>query len=133
MSRHYPDEINRSGAETGCASKLGMATHGSGIAFVRCAITMASRLTIPANRSLRRCLPRNKQRNSWVVSLRTVRGLLRTKVLHGSQIVKFAPWQISPEALTYSSVVERVRRIREGARGRIVPTSNVDVPRLPGL
>jgi hypothetical protein len=53
--------------------------------------------------------------------MRTVRELLRTNVLAGKQVVKFAPWQIPVEGLNDSSVVDRIKRIRDGNRSRIRP------------
>lgn len=52
------------------------------------------------------------------VSMRTVRELLRTNVLAGTQVVKFAPWRIPAEALNATRVVERVTRIRAGKHSR---------------
>ncbi len=54
------------------------------------------------------------------ISQRTVRELLRTNVLHGSQIVKFAPWQIPVLLLNAFGTFERDR---EGGPSRLpMPT-----------
>jgi predicted DNA-binding transcriptional regulator YafY len=67
------------------------------------------------------------------VSMRTVRELLRTNVLAGTQVVKFAPWQIAVEALSSAAVVERIQRIRAGNQSRAQPISHDDILRLPGM
>jgi excisionase family DNA binding protein len=67
------------------------------------------------------------------VSLRTVRELLRTKVLSGTQVIKFAPWRISIEALNADAVVERIQRIRTGNRSGMPRTRDEHTLRLPGM
>jgi hypothetical protein len=54
--------------------------------------------------------------------MRTVRELLRTNMLAGTRVVKFAARQIPVDALSSVAFVERVQRIRSG-RSR--------VPRIP--
>jgi len=67
------------------------------------------------------------------VSMRTVRELLRTNVLAGTQVVKFAPWQIPVDALNSAAVVERVQRIRTANHSRVLPIPHDDILRLPGM
>ncbi len=132
MAASYPDEIiaatlNRLGLDTGC-----------GNSWKRHRVcSLRNYHGIPAYDPSKRVSPEmltaEQAAKQLGVSLRTVRELLRTKVLHGSQIVKFAPWQISPEALTSSSVVERVRRIREGSSKRKAQAADIHTLCLPGL
>ena len=65
--------------------------------------------------------------------MRTVREMLRTNVLAGSQVVKFAPWQIPIEALKGTAVVERVQHIRDGKHSRMAQTPDEHTLRLPGM
>jgi excisionase family DNA binding protein len=65
------------------------------------------------------------------ISMRTVRELLRTQVLRGTQVVKFAPWRISVEALSDPAVVKRIQRIRDGDHSRRVLDEHT--LRLPGM
>ena len=65
--------------------------------------------------------------------MRTVRELLRTNVLAGTQVVKFAPWQIPVEALSSAAVVERIQRIRAGNQSRVQPIPHDEILRLPGM
>jgi DNA invertase Pin-like site-specific DNA recombinase len=67
------------------------------------------------------------------VSMRTVRELLRTNVLAGTQVVKFAPWQIPVDALSAAAVVERIRRIRSGNQPRLSRIPDERALRLPGM
>jgi hypothetical protein len=64
--------------------------------------------------------------------MRTVRELLRTSVLTGTQVVKFAPWQIPTEAPNATAVVERVERIHDGKHSRM-QTPDEHTLRLPGM
>lgn len=65
--------------------------------------------------------------------MRTAWELLRTKVLMGTQVVKFAPRQIAAEALTAMSVVERVQRIHDGKQQRIPQTLDEQTLWFPGI
>ena len=65
--------------------------------------------------------------------MRTVRELLHTNVLVGTQVVKFAPWQIPVEALSSAAVEERVQRIHAGNQSRVQPIPHDDILRLPGM
>jgi excisionase family DNA binding protein len=67
------------------------------------------------------------------LSMRTVRELLRTNVLRGTQVIKFAPWQIPVEALNHSAVVERIQRIRSGKRSPMLRPQDERTLPLPGL
>lgn len=67
------------------------------------------------------------------VSLRTVRELLRTKVLSGTQVIKFAPWRIPIEALNATAVAERIQRIHTGNRSGLRRTADEHTLRLPGM
>ena len=67
------------------------------------------------------------------MSMRTVRELLRTNVLMGTQVIKFAPWQIPVDALNCAAVVERVQRIRTANHSRVLPMPHDDILRLPGM
>ena len=68
----------------------------------------------PNNMHARGTLTAEQAAERLGVSMRTVRELLRTNVLAGTQVVKFAPWQIPVDALNSAAVVERVQRIRTG-------------------
>ena len=67
------------------------------------------------------------------VSMRTVRELLRTNILTGTQAIKFAPWRIPVDALKDSAVVERIKGIRDGKHPRVRPTRDDHALRLPGM
>lgn len=132
MAGLYPDEViastlNRLGFKTGygntwrkhlvCSlrSKLDLPTYDPKVA--------QARGTLTAEQAAERL----------GVSMRTVRELLRTNVLTGTQVVKFAPWQIPAEALNATAVAERVQRIRDGKRQRIPQTLDQHTLRLPGI
>jgi hypothetical protein len=131
MAAYYPDEIIAA-----TLNRLGLET-GYGNSWKRHRVcSLRSYHGIPAcdpAKQVPHMLTAEQAAEHLGISQRTVRELLRTKVLHGSQIVKFAPWQIPVEALASTSVVERIRRIREGSRERTVEASDACVPRLPGL
>jgi hypothetical protein len=59
--------------------------------------------------------------------------LLMTLRLVGTQVVKFAPWEIPEESLPSESFLERLRRIRAGERLRRSRASDEHTLRLPGL
>jgi DNA invertase Pin-like site-specific DNA recombinase len=67
------------------------------------------------------------------VSLQTVRQLLREGVLVGTQVVKFAPWEIPAESLTSGRVVKRIQRIRAREPFRRTREDDEHALRLPGL
>jgi hypothetical protein len=87
----------------------------------------------PNNMHARGTLTAEQAAERLGVSMRTVRELLRTNVLAGTQVVKFAPWQIPVDALSSAAVVERVQRIRTANRSRVLPIPHDDILRLPGM
>jgi excisionase family DNA binding protein len=87
----------------------------------------------PNNMHARRTPTAEQAAERLGVSMRTVRELLRTNVLAGTQVVKFAPWQIPVDALNSAAVVERVQRIRTGNHSRVPPIPHDDILRLPGM
>ena len=130
MAGRYPDDViastlNRLGFSTGygntwkkhlvCSlrSKLGLPTYDPN--------TIQAQGTLTAEQAAERL----------GVSMRTVRELLHTNVLPGTQVVKFAPWQIPIEALSATAVVERVRRIHDGKR--MPQVSDEHTLRFPGM
>jgi excisionase family DNA binding protein len=132
MAGQYPDDViastlNRLGFSTGCGntwkkhlvcslrSKLDLPTYDPNCA--------QAKGTLTAEQAAERL----------GVSMRTVRELLRTNVLTGTQVVKFAPWQIPVEALNTATVVERVQRIHDGKQSRLPQTPNEQMLRLPGM
>jgi len=132
MAGQYPDDViastlNRLGFSTGCGNTWKK----------HLVCSLRSKLDLPTYD------PNHKQAQGFLtaeqaaerlgVSMRTVRELLRTNVLAGTQVVKFAPWQIPAEALNTTNVVERVARIRAGIHSRVRWTPDEDTPRLPGL
>jgi hypothetical protein len=87
----------------------------------------------PNNTRARDTLTAEQAAERLGVSMRTVRELLRTNVLVGTQVVKFAPWEIPIEALNATAVVERVQRIHEGKHSRPLETRDEHTLRLPGM
>ena len=75
---------------------------------------------------------KSKGQNSKVLGIdeRTVRALIREKVIPAEQVIKFAPWQIRSEALEKSSVLERVRRIKTRDIARMANGVNRDTRRF---
>ena len=86
----------------------------------------------PNNTRARDTLTAEQAAERLGVSMRTVRELLRTNVLAGTQVVKFAPWQIPVDALNSVAVRERVQRIRTG-QSRQPRIPNEHVLRFPGM
>ena len=86
----------------------------------------------PNNMRARGTLTAEQAAERLGVSMRTVRELLRTNVLAGTQVVKFAPWQIPVDALNSAAVVERVQRIRTN-HSRVLPIPHDDILRLPRM
>jgi hypothetical protein len=132
MAGRYPDDViastlNRLGFSTGygntwkkhlvCSlrSKLGLPTYDPN--------TMQAASILTAEQAAARL----------GVSMRTVRELLRTNVLTGTQVVKFAPWQIPVEALNATAVLERVQRIHDGKHSRTLQMLDGHSLRLPGM
>jgi excisionase family DNA binding protein len=132
MAGQYPDDIiastlNRLGFLTGCGN--------SWKKHLVC--SLRSKLDLPTynpnNTQAPAALTAEQAAERLGVSMRTVRELLRTNVLAGTQVVKFAPWRIPAEALNAASVVERVARIRAGNYSRALWTPDETTPRLPGM
>ena len=132
MAGQYPDDIiastlNRLGFSTGCGNTWKK----------HLVCSLRSKLDLPTynpnNTQAPGALTAEQAAERLGVSMRTVRELLRTNVLAGTQVVKFAPWRIPAEALNASSVVERVARIRAGNYSRALWTPDETTPRLPGM
>jgi hypothetical protein len=132
MAGQYPDDII-----AGTLNRLGISTGYGNTWKKHLVCSLRSRLGLPIydpnNAQAQGMLSAEQAAERLGVSTRTVRELLRTNVLIGTQVVKFAPWQIPVEALTGAPVVERVQRIREGKYSRVPQTRNEHMLRLPGL
>jgi hypothetical protein len=87
----------------------------------------------PNNKQAQGTLTAEQAAEQLGVSMRTVRELLRTHVLAGKQVVKFAPWQIPTTALKAIAVVERIQHIHSGKHQRILQASDEDTLRFPGM
>lgn len=132
MAGQYPDDIIAS-----TLNRLGFSTGYRNTWRKHMVCSLRSKLGLPTYD------PKAKQAQNTItaeqaaerlgVSLRTVRELLRTNVLMGTQVVKFAPWQIPIEALNASAVVERIQRIHDGEHLRTLPTPDEHTLRLPGM
>ena len=132
MAGQYSDDIIAS-----TLNRLGFSTGYGNTWRKHLVCSLRSKLSLPTYD------PKAKQAQNTVtaeqaaerlgVSLRTVRELLRTNVLIGTQVVKFAPWQIPVEALNASTVVERVQRIHDGKHLRTLPIPDEHTLRLPGI
>lgn len=132
MAGQYPDEVI-----AGVLNRLGLET-GAGNTWKKHRVcSLRHYLGIPSydpnEQSCSGELTAEQAAERLGVSQRTVRGLLRDGVLMGTQVVKFAPWQIPKESLTLERVVERVRRIHQGEQVRQVQKSDNHTLRLPGL
>ena len=132
MAGQYPDDIiastlNRLGFSTGCGNTWKK----------HLVCSLRSKLDLPTynpnNTQAPYALTAEQAAERLGVSMRTVRELLRTSVLAGTQVVKFAPWRIPAEALNAARVVERVARIRAGNYSRALWTPDETTPRLPGM
>ena len=132
MAGQYPDDII-----AGTLNRLGISTGYGNTWKKHLVCSLRSRLGLPIydpnNAQAQGMLSAEQAAERLGVSTRTVRELLRTNVLIGTQVVKFAPWQIPVEALTGATVVERVQRIREGKYSRVPQTRNEYMLRLPGM
>jgi hypothetical protein len=132
MAGQYPDDViastlNRLGFSTGCGNTWKK----------HLVCSLRSKLDLPTydlnGAQAKRGLTAEQAAERLGVSMRTVRELLRTNVLTGTQVVKFAPWQMPVEALNTAAVVERVQRIHDGKHQRTLPTSDEGTLRLPGM
>lgn len=132
MAGHYPDDVI-----AGTLNRLGFST-GYGNTWKRHLVcSLRSKLGLqtydPSNKQAQAVFTAERAAERLGVSMRTVRELLRTKVLVGTQVVKFAPWQIPAEALDATAVVERVQRIRNGKHTRVAYAPKEHLLRLPGI
>jgi len=132
MAGQYPDDV------IACTlNRLGFST-GYGNTWKKYLVcSLRSKLDLPTydpcNGQAHGALTAEQAAERLGVSMRTVRELLRTKVLNGTQVVKFAPWRIPAEALNATAVIERVQRIHGGKEQRILPDLDERTLRLPGM
>jgi excisionase family DNA binding protein len=132
MAGQYPDDV------IACTlNRLGFST-GYGNTWKKYLVcSLRSKLDLPTydpcNRQAHGALTAEQAAERLGVSMRTLRELLRTKVLNGTQVVKFAPWRIPAEALNATAVIERVQRIHGGKEQRILPDLDERTLRLPGM
>ena len=132
MAGQYPDDViagtlNRLGFSTGCGNTWKK----------HLVCSLRSKLDLPTydpnSKRAEGAFTAEQAAERLGVSMRTVRELLRTNVLRGTQVVKFAPWQISAEALNATAVVDRIRRIHDGKQPRMPQTQDRHTLRLPGM
>jgi excisionase family DNA binding protein len=132
MAGQYPDDVIAS-----TLNRLGFSTGYGNTWKKHLVCSLRSKLDLatydPSNKQMQGALTAEQAAERLGVSMRTVRELLRTNVLMGTQVVKFAPWQIPAEALNATAVVERVQRIHDGKQPRIVQTLDERTLRLPGM
>jgi hypothetical protein len=132
MVGQYPDDVIAS-----TLNRLGFSTGYGNTWKKHLVCSLRSKLDLPtydpSNKQTQGALTAEQAAERLVVSMRTVRELLRTNVLRGTQVVKFAPWQIPAEALNATAVVERVERIHDGKQQRILQTLDEHTLRLPGM
>jgi DNA invertase Pin-like site-specific DNA recombinase len=132
MAGQYPDDVIAS-----TLNRLGFATGYGNTWKKHLVCSLRSKLDLPtydpAKAQAQGQITAEQAADRLGVSMRTVRELLRTKVLSGTQVVKFAPWQIPVEALSARAVVERVQGIRDGKQHRTPKTLDELTLRLPGM
>ena len=132
MAGQYPDDVIAS-----TLNRLGFSTGYGNTWKKHLVCSLRSKLGLPTydpnNAQAKGTLTAEQAAERLGVSMRTVRELLRTQVLMGTQVVKFAPWQIPVEALNTAAVVERVQRIRAGNHSRMRRTPDECMLRLPGM
>jgi hypothetical protein len=119
--------LNRLGFSTGC----GNAWKKHLVCSLRSKINLPTH--DPSNKQAEVMLTAEQAAERLGVSLRTVRELLRTNVLIGKQVIKFAPWQIPVEALKTAAALERVQRIHDGKQPRMPQMLDSHTLRLPGM
>jgi len=129
MAGQYPD-----GVIAGTLNRLGFST-GCGNTWKKHLVcSLRSKLDLPTydrnNKQAQGTLTVEQAAELLGVSIRTARELLRTNVLTGKQVVKFAPWQIPAAALNAIAVVERVQHIHNGKQ---ILQSDEHTLRLPGI
>ena len=132
MVGQYPDDVI-----AGTLNRLGFSTGYGNTWKKHLVCSLRSKLDLPAydpnNKQAQGTLTAEQAAEQLGVSMRTVRELLRTNVLAGKQVVKFAPWQIPTAALNANPVVERIQRIHNGKHQRFLRAPNEDTLRLPGM
>jgi excisionase family DNA binding protein len=132
MAGQYPDDVIAS-----TLSRLGFSTGYGNTWKKHLVCSLRSELDLPTydpnNVRALGTLTAEQAAERLGVSMRTVRELLRTNVLTGTQVVKFAPWQIPIEALNATAVVERIQRIHDGKHSRIPQAPDEHTLRLPGM
>ena len=132
MAGLYPDHVIAS-----TLNRLGFSTGYGNTWRKHLVCSLRSKLSLPTydpnNAQAEVTLTAEQAAERLGVSMRTVRELLRIKVLAGAQVVKFAPWRIPVEALNATAVVERVQRIRTGKHSRAPRIPDEPMPRLPGM
>jgi excisionase family DNA binding protein len=132
MAGQYPDDVI-----AGTLNRLGFSTGYGNTWKKHLVCSLRSKLDLPTydpnNKQAQGALTAEQAAERLGVSMRTVRELLRTNVLTGTQAVKIAPWRIPAEALNDTAVVERVQRIHDGKQPRILQTLDEHTLRLPGM
>jgi DNA invertase Pin-like site-specific DNA recombinase len=132
MAGQYPDDVI-----AGTLNRLGFSTGYGNTWKKHLVCSLRSKLDLPAydpsSKQAHGALTAEQAAERLGVSMRTVRELLRTNVLMGTQVVKFAPWQIPIEALNTAAVVERIQRIHDGKHLRTQHNQDEHTLRLPGM
>ncbi len=132
MAGQYPDDVI-----AGTLNRLGFSTGYGNTWKKHLVCSLRSKLALPTyephRNNVQDALTAEQTAERLGVSMRTVRELLRTNVLNGTQVVKFAPWRIPAEALNDAAVVERVQRINNGRHSRAPHSPDEHTPRFPGM
>jgi excisionase family DNA binding protein len=132
MAGLYPDDVIAS-----TLNRLGFSTGYGNTWRKHLVCSLRSKLSLPTydpnNAQAEATLTAEQAAERLGVSMRTVRELLSSKLLAGTQVVKFAPWRIPVEALNATAVVERVQRIRTGNNSRVPRIRDERMLRLPGM
>jgi excisionase family DNA binding protein len=132
MAGLYPDDVIAS-----TLNRLGFSTGYGNTWRKHLVCSLRSKLSLPTydpnNAQAEATLTAEQAAERLGVSMRTVRELLSSKLLAGTQVVKFAPWRIPVEALNATAVVERVQRIRTGNNSRVPRILDERMLRLPGM
>ena len=132
MAGQYPDDI------IACTlNRLGFSTGYGNTWKKHLVCSLRSKLDLPTydpnNKQAQSALTAEQAAQRLGVSMRTVRELLRTNVLNGTQVVKFAPWRIPAEALNGPSVIERIQRILGGKQYRTIRSPDEHTLKFPGM
>lgn len=132
MAGQYPDDVIAS-----TLNRLGFSTGYGNTWKKHLVCSLRSKLDLPiydpSKKQAQCTLTAEQAAERLGVSMRTVRELLRTNVLTGTQVVKFAPWRIPVEALNATAVVERVQRIHDGKQQRVLHSLDELTLPLPGM